>query len=295
MPYAPGLVSNEAKPSAVARADSGPRYRGVICDLDGTVYLSGTPLPGAVEALRTIRDAGVEVLFVSNNPHRDAEAYAERLSNLGIPATEENILTSGGVTASWIAQHAPGAGVLVLGEQNLLDELSRVGAKPVATAAEASVVVASFDRTFDYAKWTEAFRAIRAGARFIATNPDPTCPVYDEGVDALREVPDCGGIIAALEVSTGHPVEHVMGKPSPLLVEAALRRLLLNSEEVLVVGDRLGTDVEMGLRTGIDSALVLTGVSTRAESEASAARPTYVIDTLGSLPSIVLTGTVDHP
>ncbi|HEY6739662.1 MAG TPA: HAD-IIA family hydrolase [Actinopolymorphaceae bacterium] len=258
-----------------------PRYRGVVCDLDGTVYLSGRPFPGAVEALLALRAAGVRVLFVSNNPHRDAEAYARRLADIGLPTSPEDILTSGAVTASWVAENLPGARALVLGEESLIRELTAVGVKLVEKGDEADVVVASFDRTFTYARWTEAFRAIRAGARFIATNPDPTCPV-DDG-----EIPDCGGIIAALEVTTGRPVEHVMGKPSPLMVEAALRRLMLDKEDVLVVGDRLGTDIELGCRAGIDSAMVLTGVSTREQAELSASRPTYVLESLADLPGIV--------
>lgn len=259
-----------------------PRYRGVICDLDGTVYLSGKPLPGAVEALHELRAAGTQVLFVSNNPHRDASAYAERLEGLGLPATPADVLTSGSVTTSWIAQQMPGARALVLGEESLRTELTAAGAKLVDRAEDTDVVIASFDRTFDYASWTEAFRAIRGGARFVATNPDATCPV-DGG-----EIPDCGGIIAALEVTTGRPVEQVMGKPSPLMVEAALRRLLLDKEDVLIVGDRLDTDVQMGCRSGVDTAMVLTGVSTKEQAEAAAFRPTHLLPSLAELPGVVL-------
>lgn len=258
------------------------RYQGLICDLDGTVYLSGRPLPGAVEAIQRLRAAGVRVLFVSNNPLRSSQSYAERLTGLGIPSTPDDVLTSGTVTADWVRANAPGAAVLALGETNLFEELSAAGAKLVHKAEQAGVVIASFDRTFTYDKWVEAFRAIRAGARFIATNPDSTCPV-DGG-----EIPDCGGIIAALETTTGRTVEAVMGKPSPAMLAAARRRLELPAGDVLIVGDRLGTDIAMGEAGGVDSALVLTGITTRTMLDEAPEKPTYVLETLGELPDIVL-------
>lgn len=260
-------------------------YRGLICDLDGTVYLSGRPLPGAVDALARLRTAGIRVLFVSNNPLRNAASYAERLTGMGIPAAANEVLTSGAVTAEWVRRNTPDARLLVLGEANLRDELTAVGAKLVDRAEQADVVLASFDRTFTYDKWVEAFRAIRAGARFVATNPDPTCPV-DGG-----EVPDCGGIIAALEVTTGRTVEVVLGKPSAAMLDAALRRLELPRDEVLVVGDRLGTDIAMGGANGVASALVLTGVTTRAMlkngADDVAYPPDYVLNDMTELPAVV--------
>ena len=255
------------------------RYRGLICDLDGTVYLSGRPLPGAVDALHALRSSGVRVLFVSNNPLRTASSYAERLTGLGIPATPDDVLTSGRVTADWLAAEAPRSRVLVLGEEALAGELTgRAGAVLVERGDDADVVIASFDRTFTYQKWTEAFRALRRGARFVATNPDPTCPV--EG----GEVPDCGGLIAALEVSSGRRIEEIMGKPSATMLAAALRRLELAPSEVLVVGDRLETDIALGNAGGVASALVLTGVTSRDALAGAAHRPTMVLDGLADLP-----------
>lgn len=256
------------------------RYRGLICDLDGTVYLSGRPLPGAVEAIERLRAAGVRVLFVSNNPLRTASSYAERLIGLGIPATPDDVLTSGRVTADWLAARAPRSRVLALGEEALAEELTRrADVALVERGDEADVVIASFDRTFTYEKWNEAFRALRRGARFVATNPDPTCPV--EG----GEIPDCGGLIAALEVSSGRRVEEVMGKPSATMLEAALRRLGLAPSEVLVVGDRLETDIALGNAGGVASALVLTGVTSRDMLADTPHRPTVVLDALADLPA----------
>lgn len=262
-----------------------PRFRGIICDLDGTVYLSGRPIPGAAAALAAIRAAGVRVLFVSNNPHRDAAAYADRLTGIDIPTTAADVLTSGGILADWLRAELPGARALVLGEANLLVELTAVGLKIVDKAAQTDVVVASFDRTFTYAKWREAFDALRAGARFVATNPDPTCPV-DGG-----EVPDCGGIIAALETTTGRSVEQIAGKPSPLVVSAALERLGASADEVLVVGDRLATDIELGVRSGLATALVMTGITTpELLEQEERSLPTHVLDSIAELPALLGSG-----
>ncbi|MGH3487235.1 MAG: HAD-IIA family hydrolase [Actinopolymorphaceae bacterium] len=259
-------------------------YAGIICDLDGTVYLSGRPFPGAVDALLALRAAGVRVAFVSNNPLRTAESYAERLTGLGIPTGPESVVTSGGVMASWLRTQLPGARVLLLGETSLRDELRAAGVKLVERGGEAELVVASFDRTFRYETWLEAFRALRGGARFVATNPDRTCPV-DGG-----EVPDAGGIIAALETSTRREVEAVMGKPSPLMLAAALDCLGLAAaaDQVLVVGDRLETDIELGHRGGLDTALVLTGVTDEEAARVAEPHPTYVLPSLADLPALVV-------
>jgi NagD protein len=261
----------------------------VVSDLDGTVYRGGRPLPGAVEALAWLREAGVRVLFVSNNPTRTAAAYAERLCGLGVAARPADVLTSGGLVAEWLLAEAADARVLLVGEPSLHAELGAAGVDLVDTGRAADIVVVSFDRTFDYRKWTEAFQALRSGARFVATNPDPTCPV-DGG-----EVPDCGGIIAALEATTGCQVEVVVGKPSAVMARAVLRRLGTEAHETLVVGDRLETDVRLGLRNGLDTALVLTGVTSRADLTAAADRPTFVLDGLAALPALVGLDAPERP
>ena len=257
------------------------RYRAVVSDLDGTVYRGGRPLPGAVEALARLRAAGIRVLFVSNNPTRTAAAYAERLHGIGVAAQPADVLTSGGVVIDWLLTEAPGARVLLVGEPSLHAELTGRGVDLVESGRDADVVVVSFDRTFDYRKWLEAFRALRAGARFVATNPDPTCPV-DDG-----EVPDCGGIIAALEATAGRTVDVVVGKPSSVMARAALDRLQVTAREALVVGDRLETDVWLGTRNGLDTALVLTGVTNRADVHGASEQPTFVLDGLAALPALI--------
>jgi hypothetical protein len=155
------------------------------------VYLSGRPLPGAVDAVATLRQNEIGVVFVSNNPTVDADRYAHRLSALGIPTEPQHVLTSGGVTAGWLREHHPDAKLLLVSEPSLRAELAAAGCRLAEAPEDADVVVVSFDRTFDYAKWTAAFTALRRGALFVATNPDATCPV--EG----GAIPDSAGINAA--------------------------------------------------------------------------------------------------
>ena len=260
----------------------------VALDLDGTVYRSGQALPGAAAAVLALRAAGLGVVFASNNPTVGRDAYAERLTQLGIPATPDDTVTSGHVTGTWLRENHPLASVLLVSEPVLRAELQSAGVRLTDEPLSADIVVVSFDRTFDYHKWTGAFTALRGGALFVATNPDATCPI-DGG-----EVPDCGGIIAALEVSSGRPLDIVIGKPSPIMADAVLRQLRLRTGlptlapgDVLVVGDRLETDVGLGVSGGFRSALVLTGVTRPEDVVGSALRPDDVLAGLHELPALL--------
>ena len=252
-------------------------YRGFVFDLDGTLYRGERVLPGAAETLAAVRQRGLGTVFVSNNPLEPAEAYAAKLTRLGIPTQADEVVTSAGVLAAHLGQESAGATLFVIGEAPLRELMEQAGFRLTDQPEEVDVVVAALDRAFDYRKWNVAFQAIRRGARFVATNADRTLPV--EG----GEVPDCAGIIAALEASTGRRVELVAGKPSELIAQAALGRLGLPASEVLVVGDRLETDVLMGQRAGTGTALVLTGATSREEVEASKIQPDHVLETVGEV------------
>jgi HAD superfamily hydrolase (TIGR01450 family) len=175
----------------------------------------------------------------------------------------------------------PGATFFALGERVLLDELAAVGLRFSEEPKEIQVVIASFDRTFDFRKLNIAFQALRCGARFVATNPDFTCP-FEEG-----ELPDAGAIIGALEGCSGRKVELVAGKPSRLIIDKALERLGVPAAACLVVGDRLETDILMGQRGGMATALVLSGVTRRDELARAAVQPDYVLNSVADLLQIV--------
>ena len=251
--------------------------RGVLFDLDGTLYLGERLLPGAAETVAAVRDRGLAVRFVSNKPWQPGGMYAEKLTRLGIPASEEDTLTSGGVTAAALARSNPGARVMALGEPPLLDELRAAGLDAREEDDEADVVVASFDRQLVYRRLHAAHRALVRGARFVATNPDATCPIDGD------ELPDTAGIIAYLEATTGRRCEEVYGKPSPAMVRAIAGSLGIEPAETLIVGDRLETDMRMGLDAGARTTLVLTGVTTREALAASDLTPDLVLERVADL------------
>ena len=252
--------------------------RGFILDMDGTIYLSERALPGAVETIAALRRRGLAVAFVSNKPLEPGSAYAARLTRLGIPTEPRDVITSGYVLSRHLAQTAPRARVFVIGEPPLLQEMREAGLRLTEEPSEIDVVVAAFDRTFDYRKWNIAFQALKFhGAHFVATNPDRTCPV-DGG-----EIPDCAGIIAALEVTTGKQVELIAGKPSPMMIQAGARLLDVPLDQCLVVGDRLETDILMGREAGAKTAVVLTGVTRREHLATSPIQPDYVLENIGGI------------
>ncbi|NLL88172.1 MAG: HAD-IIA family hydrolase [Firmicutes bacterium] len=250
------------------------KYEGYIFDLDGTVYLSNRLLANADQVITYLQEMGKRVLFLSNKPIESRAAYAEKLNRMGINATIDNIVNSSLVTARCIHREKPGAAVYVIGEPPLIAELEAAGLRVTADPLEAEFLVVAFDRTFHYNKLNDAMIALKNGARYFATNPDRTCPV-DGG-----EIPDCAGMMGAIEGATGKRPEMICGKPSPQMLSVALERLQLPIEQCLMVGDRLETDIQMGIDLGIDTVLVLTGITTREMLQASAVKPTYVLESI---------------
>ncbi|MGE5549904.1 MAG: HAD-IIA family hydrolase [Bacteroidota bacterium] len=251
--------------------------QGFIFDLDGTVYLSERLIPGAAETIGTLRNQGKRTAFLSNKPIESREHYAAKLTRLGIPTEAEDIINSSLVMARYIADHAPGAAVYCLGEQPLRDELAGAGLRVTADPKQAAFLVVAFDRTFDYGKLNDALIAVKNGARFVATNPDRTCPV-DGG-----EIPDCAGMIGAVAGVTGKQPEIIVGKPNPLMLQTILARMELSAADCLMVGDRLDTDIVMGLDAGMPTALVLTGATSREQLDGSHVRPHFVLDSIADL------------
>lgn len=252
-------------------------FPGYVLDLDGTVYLGDALLPGARCAIETLRARGSRVVFLSNKPLESRADYAAKLTRLGLPTPPEDVINSSWVLARWLRAEAPGATLFVIGEPPLLAELRRAGFRLSERPDAIDFVVASFDRHFDYHKLQVAFDAVNAGARLIATNADRYCPTPEGGL------PDAAAVIGAIEGCTGRDVEVVVGKPSPITVRAILERLRLPAVDCLMVGDRLETDVAMGLRAGMATAVVLTGVTTPALLAASEIRPDYVLRRLDEL------------
>lgn len=266
---------------------------GFIFDLDGTVYLGEAALPGAVAAIAELRRRNKRVLFVSNKPLEPRHAYAAKLSRLGIPATPDDVITSGYVLGHHLAQKMPDLRLYVIGEENLVaelrghgltivDELLDQDPREVIEPRAIDAVVVAFDRTLDYRKLNTAYQALQRGARFFATNADKACPMPGGGI------PDAGATIAALEHITGRRLELLAGKPSNLIVEVALDRLGLPPQRCMMVGDRLETDIRMGQEAGMVTAVVLTGVSRREDVDRMPRPPDFVIANLGELPGLIV-------
>ena len=252
-------------------------YDAYIFDLDGTVYLGNALLPNAGETITKLRQMGKRTVFLSNNPTRTREEYAQKLTKLGLTTPNSDVINSSYVMVDFLRRRMPEASLFVVGEQSLCAELTAAGFTLTDEAEKVDAVIASFDRTFVYHKLQIAFDAIRNGARFFATNADRYCPVPGGGE------PDAAAMIAAIEACTDSKIEAVVGKPSTYMAEAILGLLDLPAERCLMTGDRLETDVLMGLDAGMAAALTLTGATGEAAVTLSKITPTYVIHHLGEL------------
>ena len=251
-------------------------YRGWLFDLDGTIYLGERLIPGADAAIAALRAAGRRVAFLSNKPLQTRAEYAAKLARLGVPAAPDDVINSSLVLARYLRDRDPGAPVFVIGEPPMLDEMRAHGFE-VRHDERVRWVVIAFDRTFDYAKLNIALQAVKQGARLIATNPDRTCPV--EG----GEIPDCAGMIAAVEAVTDRKVEAIVGKPSPIILEVALAALGVPARDAAIVGDRIETDIVMGRRLGLGTVLVLSGVTRPDDPRIAAVAPDHVVRSVRDL------------
>lgn len=257
-------------------------YDAYVFDLDGTLYLGDEVLPGAVRTVAGLRERGAVVRFLSNNVTRSLEQYVDKLGRLGIPADVGEIVTPLVTTVRWLLAHAPDAVVLPIAPEPVHRALREAGIATSDDPARVDVVLASYDRTFDYATLQIAFDAIwfHRRARLMSTNPDRYCP-FPGG----RGEPDAAAVVGAIEGATGVRCERSFGKPDPVVLELALAGTGVDPSRALMVGDRLSTDVATGVAAGCDTALVLTGDSTAQEAAALPAeeRPTYVLDGVGDL------------
>lgn len=257
-------------------------FGGYIFDLDGTLYLGSDPLPGAVDLIRRLRELDAKVLFLTNNATRDPKTYATKLSDMGIPATPDDIVNTVYTMVQWLLHHHPEATVYPISEHPLINALDAAGIRMSNNPAEIDFVIASYDRTFTYEKLQIAFDAIwfEKRAQLITTNPDRYCP-FPGG----RGEPDAATIVAAIEAGTGTQCIQNVGKPDPFMLEAALDRIGLEVTDCVMTGDRLQTDIRMAIDAGMSSALVFTGEATPETLQATPAgeHPTFVLDRVDHL------------
>jgi glycerol-1-phosphatase len=254
------------------------RFRGVVFDLDGVVYLGEEVVEAAPAALDQVRALGVAVAFVTNNSYRPPELVAEKLQRLGVKATPEQVLTSSQALVRLLGGPAglDGIRVLVVGGPGLRGALEAAGARLVDGSAwgDAQVVAVGFDPDLTYARARDATLAIRAGARFVGSNPDTTLPAPD-GL-----WPGAGATLALLQAATGVRPE-VAGKPERALLDTAAEAI--GSGPYLMVGDRADTDLDGAHRLGWSTALVLSGVTRPADLPDLAIAPDHLLHDVGGL------------
>ena len=258
------------------------RISAFILDMDGVIYLGKTPIKGAAETIKWLRKRGKRIVFFTNISAETRRAHARKLARMGIVARESEIITSGFVTALYLKKRSPRAKVYVVGEKGLRLELERAGLKlvPYERADEATHVVVGIDRKVNNKKLTGALRALLAGAKFIATNADPTYPTKD-GL-----LPGAGAMIGALEGCSGKKPSVILGKPSPRMIKIALGILHSKPSEAAIVGDSLDTDITAGKRAGVMTILVLSGVSKKRDivkARRMKITPDFVIDRIKDL------------
>ncbi|WP_115863390.1 HAD-IIA family hydrolase [Halorussus litoreus] len=261
---------------------------GAVVDLDGTFYRGDALIDGADDGVAALRDRGASVLFVTNKAIDRRARYREKLVDLGVPCTLEDLLTSATITADFLAREHPDRAVFVVGEEPLREELRAEDLAVTSDPEEAGVVVASMDREFDYATLSDALAALDDDTPFVATNPDRTCPVAD------GEIPDAAGMIGAIEGVTGRELDRVLGKPSATTIEAAMGRVSdatghdrADPANCVMVGDRLETDIAMGDRAGMTTVLVLSGVTDRGDLDDASVEPDHVIESLAEIEEVL--------
>lgn len=253
-------------------------YKALLIDLDGTIYHGDTPIEGASALIKQLKEQQWQYRFVTNNSSATPEQVAARLNRMGIAAEPGDVCTSAQATAHYIAANKPGANVLVIGEHGLRQALQDNGMTLVDEQPD--VVVQGIDREFTYEKGAKAVQAIRDGALFIMTNPDLLLPANG------GFIPGAGSIGAMLKAASGiEPV--VIGKPSRILIQYALDQLECGSEQALVIGDNMLTDIRSGVEAGCDTVLLYTGLTTPDNvdeyQKLSGCEPTYCYFDLAEL------------
>jgi arabinose operon protein AraL len=260
-------------------------FTGYIFDLDGTIYLGNRLIDGAIEVIESLQSRHKKILFLTNKTIETREKYVTKLNDMGIKIGIDQILSPTLVTIRFLKENYIGCRIYVIGEAVIKEEFKQAGFTFAVSPEETEVVIISWDRNFHYSHLEFAYQAIKKGAIVLATNPDRTCPI--EGGD----VPDCGGMIGAIEGATGKKIELITGKPSIHMAKAALEILQLNADQCLMTGDRIETDILMGKLAGLHTALVLTGVTQKRDIQKSNYQPDYI---LNSVYDLLLEDTIEE-
>jgi HAD superfamily hydrolase (TIGR01450 family) len=257
-------------------------YEVYVFDLDGTIYLGDELLPGAKRLILKLRELGKRVIFLSNNPTKDPRMYAEKLGKLGLKTPASEIVNTVVTMTRWLLRDHPDATVFPISEEPLKNSLSEAGIRMSENPEEIDIVIASYDRGFDYRKLQIAFDAIwfYERAMLVTTNPDRYCP-FPGG----RGEPDAAAIVAAIEACTGTKCQVNVGKPDHIMLETIIDLIGLDAKECVMSGDRLYTEIQMAKRAEMPSAIVLTGETTEEDlaGEPKENLPDYTLQRIDQL------------
>lgn len=252
-----------------------------ILDMDGTFYLGDKLLDGSLKFIEKIRQTGKEFMFFTNNASKTPEEYMEKLKKMGCEVERKNIVTSGDVTIEYLLKNYSNSKIYLVGTPSLEESFRRSGINLAdKDDKSADIVVVSFDLTLTYEKVKKACYYIKNGSLFLATHMDLNCPTE------YGSVPDCGAICAMITASTGVEPKY-LGKPFKETTEMIKNISGCDSDEMVVIGDRLCTDIAMGYKNGITSVLVLTGETRPEDIESSGIKPDIVLPSLGCLAELL--------
>lgn len=250
---------------------------GFIIDMDGVIYHGNKLLPGVTEFIAWLEKEGKRYLFLTNSSERTPREIHEKMRRLGIEIGEDHFYTSALATASFLAGQKPGGSAYIIGDAGLIHALYSVGFS--SNNYNPDYVVVGETHGYNFEKIETAINLVLKGARLIGTNPDVTGPV-ENGI-----TPSTRALIAPIEIATNRKA-YFVGKPNPLMMRIALRKLGLKREESIVIGDRMDTDIRCGLESEIDTLLVLSGITVRDDIDKFPYRPSYVLGGVNDLVSL---------
>ena len=248
--------------------------KGYICDMDGVIYHGNRLLDGVQEFVTWLKKEEKSYLFLTNSSERSPLELKQKLARMGLEVEEKNFYTSALATAKFLARQSPGCSAFVIGAPGLFNALYEVGI--TMNDVNPDYVVVGETSNYNFESIARAVTHVRNGARLIGTNPDMTGP-SENGI-----MPACRALIAPIELATSRPA-YFVGKPNALMMRTGLRLLGVHTDEAVMIGDRMDTDILAGIETGMDTVLVLSGVTAREDIVQYPYRPTYVFDGVGDV------------
>lgn len=249
---------------------------GFICDMDGVIYHGNKLLPGVKEFLDWLNKNDKNFLFLTNSAQRTPLELRQKLLRMGLDVGEEHFYTSALATAHFLKSQAPNCSAYVIGEHGLLNALYDAGI--TINDVNPDYVVVGETNNYNFEMMTKAIRLVNAGAKLIGTNSDVTGP-SETGI-----LPACKTMVVPIELATGKQAYYV-GKPNPLMMRTGLKMLGVHSGEVAMIGDRMDTDIVAGIETGLDTVLVLSGVTNREDIDKFPYRPRLILNGVGDIPA----------